>query len=230
MFDIVLNHLLCYFTWCDTKITPCPKMLSPISFSEFGKKLKEFSWTSSFDSPHNFTWSHIGWGGYKYMHMVSTDDPLLYLYFEKVTGLFDEVSCFIAHITFEYRVSVFCYKNKMIFYFENGMATISILHKWILCSFYSSIAFWQLEINLSVFKTEVLTFLGTNKYRLYSDRASSERAKKTCQVVVRSITQSEQSRIYMVLVTRYTGIVWRCMWNEIYKRPICQMERHTTDS
>jgi len=79
--QILLNHFFHHLSNCRTKIALRQKMSAPALLLYIWKLLKQLTGYSPFDTPHNFTRSHIRRTTHQNMHMVfannSSNNPYL---------------------------------------------------------------------------------------------------------------------------------------------------------
>jgi hypothetical protein len=99
MLQILFNHLFGHFADCGTKLPSCPKMLSPVTLFQYGKFFKQFTGSSTFNSPHDFTWCKCRGRRNQDMHMILTHYATQNLDFKRFTGLPDQLANSQCNIT-----------------------------------------------------------------------------------------------------------------------------------
>src|SRR5512141_416844 len=123
-----MYHFLCEFSRCYTKVTPSPKMSSPISLLYQWKFLENLLGHPPLDPAHDIIRRKIGRCRDQDMHMIFTYNTPQNLDFKPLTCLPDKLAHSQSCISLQYMVAVFGDPDKMVFDFEFGMASLSIIH------------------------------------------------------------------------------------------------------
>jgi hypothetical protein len=129
MFQIIFYHLICQLTRSHAKVTPCPKMTSPIALFQIRKTFEQLHRTSSFNPSHNFARRQIGWRRKQNMDMILADNSFQNFYLKGFTSLSNQFTNFQTNVAFLHLVAIFCDKHKMILNLKNRMAAITVIHK-----------------------------------------------------------------------------------------------------
>jgi len=128
MLKIFLNHIFSQFSRGYAKISPSPKMFTPISLFQMRELLKNLPRYSPLDSAHYIRWRNIRWRRTQNVNMILADNTSQNVYFEPLTSLPDKLSHSQSNISLQYVVTVLRHPNKMIFYFVLCMTVLPIFH------------------------------------------------------------------------------------------------------
>jgi len=103
-------------------------MTPPAAFFQVRKIFKQFRRTSPFDAPQYSPRCPVWWHRHQNMYMVLTNNALQYLYFKCFICLPDQFPYFQPYVAFQYHITIFRHKYKMILHLKNRMATVTIFH------------------------------------------------------------------------------------------------------
>lgn len=127
MFKIFLNHLVRYISGTPNTIAYCPKMSSPILFSNMRKLFLNTSRCSPFQSLHNITYTFA-----RRVFNMEMDEIRTY-YARQNTNIFCFTNLFYQGSTSDFNFAiqnlktVFCNPNYMTSNTRNSMTTIPLL-------------------------------------------------------------------------------------------------------
>lgn len=113
VFKIILNNFICYVSCTPTRIPYCPKMTSPITFTQFWIFFLKSSSLSSFKTFYYRT-NVLGWSiFYMDMYMVFAYYSFKNSNILRITNLFYQISTSYLNVTFENMITIFRNPNYM---------------------------------------------------------------------------------------------------------------------
>ena len=128
MVEIIPYHIVSNLTGRDTKISPRPKVSSPIALFYVRKFLKKLTGTSSFDSSHYLTWCRCRGCRHKNMDMIFTDNTSQNMNLKTLAGLSHKFSYAQGEIAVQQLIAILGSPNKMVLYLEFCMTSLAVFH------------------------------------------------------------------------------------------------------
>jgi hypothetical protein len=123
----ILSYLLVrHASHTGTKVSSCPKMLSPVSLLQMGKLILLLPRRYTLQILCYLRWAQAQRAGYQHMDMVCAHMPLQYLHIPSPTYLPQYFSCPFRHFSSQYLIPILRYPHKVVFDTIDRVRTCSI--------------------------------------------------------------------------------------------------------
>ena len=129
MSQVIFYHAFRLFARSHAKVTPRPEVTAPIALLQVREALEQFHRAPALGPPHGFARRQVRLRGHQGMDMVLADNALQDFDLKLSACLPDQLPDFQANVAFQYLVTVFRDKHKMVLNLKYRVAAITVIHK-----------------------------------------------------------------------------------------------------